>query len=70
MKSNLCDCYYGDIFVRGNITIIGDNETQVALKDCAPSIKCITNIDGKTTKNADDLDLVMPLHNLIQYSFN
>ena len=70
MKSNICDYYYVEIFVRGNIIIIGDNENQVALKNCAPFIKWIANIDGKTTNNAEDLDLVKPICNLIEYCSN
>ena len=30
--------------------------------------ECITKIDGATIDDAEDLDLVMPMHNLIEYS--
>ena len=30
--------------------------------------ECITKIDGTTIDDAEDLDLVMPMHNLIEYS--
>ena len=33
-------------------------------------IKCITKIDGTTTYDAEDLDLVMAIYNLIEYSSN
>ena len=42
--------------------------TEVALKNCTPFIKCITKIDGTTTNDAENL--VMLMHNLLEYSFN
>ena len=33
-------------------------------------IKCITKIDGTAIEDAEDLDLVMPMHSLIKYSSN
>ena len=55
LKSDLCDYNDAYILVRGAITVVGDNETQVSLTNCPPFIKCITKFDGKTTK---DLDLI------------
>ena len=54
--------------LRGNITIIGDSGTEVAFKNCAPFIKCIAKTDGKIIDDAKNLDLVMPVYNLIGYS--
>ena len=51
-----------------NITFTAAPETQVAFKSCARFTKCITKIDGTTIDDAEDLDLVMPMHNLIEYS--
>ena len=45
-------------------------ESQVAFKNCAPFIKCITEIDGTTKDHAEDLDLVMLMYNLLEYSSN
>ena len=45
-------------------------KTQVAFKNCAPFTKCITKIDGTTIDDAENLDLVMPMYNLIEYSSN
>ena len=67
---NLCDCNDGYILVRGDITIIGHQVTQVAFKNCAPFTKCITKIDEKTTDDAENLDLVIPMYNLIECSSN
>ena len=47
-----------------------DNRTQVAFKNCAPFINCITKIDGITISDVKDLDLVMSMYNLLEYSSN
>ena len=44
--------------------------TEVAFKNCALFIRCITKIDGTTTDVAQDLDLVMQMYNLLKYSSN
>ena len=61
LNSNLCDYNNTYILVRGNITIVGHQVTQVAFKNCAPFSKCITKIDGITIYDAEDLDLVMSM---------
>ena len=65
LKSNLC--YYNDayILVTGDITIIGHQEAQVAFKNCAPFTKFTTKIDETTIDDAEILDLVTPMYNLI-----
>ena len=56
--------------MRGDIvTTAHNNPTPVALKNCAPFIKCIKKIDG-TAIDYLDLDLVMLISNLIEYSSN
>ena len=66
--SNLCD--YSDALVGGDITVIAAPATQVVFKSCAPSTKCITKIDETTIDDAEDLDLVMSMYNLREYSSN
>ena len=44
--------------------------TQVSLKSCAPFTKCITKSDGATIDDALDLDLAMPMYNLIEQNSN
>ena len=39
-------------------------------KNNAPFIDCITNINGTKIDNAEDLDVVMPMYNLLKYSKN
>ena len=40
------------------------------LKNNAPFISCITSINGELIGDADDLDIVMPMYNLLEYSKN
>ena len=69
LKSNLCD--YNDAYtlVRSDITVIRHQLPQVTFKNCAPFTKCITKIDGTTTDHAEELDFVMSMYNLIEYSY-
>ena len=69
LKSNLSDYSNAYILVRSDINIIGCNLlTKVAFKNCAPFIKCITKNNGSTI--SEDLYLVMPMYNLLEYSSN
>ena len=69
LKSKLCD-YNVYILVRGNITVVAVQATQVTFKNCAPFTKCFTKIDGTTIDDAEDLDLVIPMYNLLESSLN
>ena len=71
LKSNLCNFNDTYILVTGDITILGRNgATQAAFKNCVSFTKCITKIDRITIGDAEVSDLVMLLHNLIEYSSN
>ena len=71
LNPNLCDYNDAYILVRDDITIIGCNlQTEVAFKNCATFIMCITKIDGTTIDDADDLNLAMLMYNLLEYSSN
>ena len=70
LKSNLCDYNDAYILLRGDITVIRHHVTQLVFKNCATFTKCITKINGKTIDDAENLDLVMPMFNLIEYSSN
>ena len=58
------------ILVRADITVTATPATEVSFKNCAPFTKCLTKIDGTTTDNDEDLDLVMAMYYLIEYSTN
>ena len=70
LKSNLCNYNNGYILVRGDTTVVAAPGIQVAFKNCAPFAKYITKIDERTIDYAEDLDLVMPMYNLIEHSSN
>ena len=72
-KHKVYPCNYIDdyLLVKGNITIIGCNlVTGVTFKNCPPIIMCITNIDGTTLYDAEDLDFAMPMYNSLECSPN
>ena len=71
IKSNICDYSDAYILVTGDITAAGgDANTKVACKHCAPFTKCVTHINNEHVDNADNLDIAMPMYNLIEYSDN
>ena len=57
------------VLVKGNIDIIRHDVIQVAFENCALFIKFITT-DRATIDEAEDLDLVMSLNDLWEYSLN
>ena len=42
----------------------------MVFKNNAPFINCISKINGIKLDNAEDLDVVMSMHNLLEYSKN
>ena len=63
------------IIVKGDITLEGNNNANkrnknLAFKNNAPFINCISKINGVKIDNAEDLDVVMPMYNLLEYSKN
>ena len=46
------------------------NATRLALKNCAPFIKCNLEINDEHVDTAENLDIVTPMYNLIEYSDN
>ena len=61
LKSNIRDY----ILVTGDITVVTPPATQVPFKNSAPFTKCITKTDERTMYDAEDLDLVMSMYNLV-----
>ena len=82
LRSNLCDYSDAYISVKGTITVtapgvnnnannIRDKRNRPAiLKNNAPFVSCITRINGELIEDADDLDIVMSMYNLLEYSKN
>ena len=81
LRSNLCDYADAYILVNRRITITGagadaaarqadERDKGVTFKNCAPFTKCINRINNTEIDNAKDIDIVMPMYNLIEYSDN
>ena len=81
LRSNFCDYADAYILVKGTVTITdagNDDDAKrwhvknkgVIFKNCAPFIKCISRINNKDIDNAQDLDIVMLMYNLVEYSDN
>ena len=69
IKSNLCDYSDAYILMTGNITAAGgDANTKVAFKNCGIFSRCVTHINDEHVGTANDLDIIMPMHNLLEYS--
>ena len=73
LRSNLCD--YADAYtlVNGRITITeagDDGAVMMAFKNCVPFTKCISRINNTDIDTAQDINIVMPMYNLIKYSNN
>ena len=71
LKPNLRDYAEAYILVNGTIrAAAADGNTRLALKNCAPFIKCNLEINDEHVDTAENLDIVMPMYNLIEYSDN
>ena len=74
LRSDLCDFSDAYIVVKGDITVTNPNNAKrnkaVAFKNNAPFINCISKINGVKIDNAEDLDVVIPMYNLLEYSKN
>ena len=78
LRSHLCDYSDAHIVVKGDIPLTKTNERRIidirnrfsAFKNNAPFTNCISKINNVLMDNAEDLDVVMPMYNLLQYSKN
>ena len=71
LKPNLCDYAEAYILVDGTIRATNAlNATRLTLKNCAPFTKCNLEINDEHVDTAENLDIVMPMYNLIEYSDN
>ena len=71
IKPNLSDYSDAYILVTGDIKVAGvAANTNVAFKICAPFTRCVTHINDEHVETAENLDINMPIYNLIEYSDN
>ena len=79
LKSSLCDYSDAYVLVKGTISVnntaaggaaANNANKKVIFKKCAPFTNCISEINNTQIDNAKDIDIVMPMYNLIEYSDN
>ena len=79
LKSSLCDYSNAYILVKGTISVnntaaqgaaANNNNKEVIFKNCAQFTNCISEINNTQIDNAKDIDIVMPMYNLVEYSDN
>ena len=79
LKSSLCGYSDAYILVKGTISVnntaaagaaANNINKKVIFKNCAPFTNCISKINNTQIDNAKDIDIVMPMYNLIEYSDN
>ena len=79
LKSSLCDYSDAYIIIKRNITVNNtaansaaayNTNKKVIFKSCTPFTNCVSEINNTKVDNAKDIDIVMPMYNLIEYSDN
>ena len=79
LKSSLCDYSDAYILFKGTISVnntaaadaaVNNTNKKLIFKNCAPFTNCISEINNTQIDNAKDIDIVMPMYNLIEYSDN
>ena len=74
LRSDLCDFSDAYIVVKGIVTVSaderdrGETNRQVIFKDNAAFIYCISKINGVLVENAENLNIALPMYNLLEYS--
>ena len=78
LRSDLCDFRDTYIAVKGTITLTKTDgkgfmdirNRFLAFKNNVPFINCISKINNILIDNTEDLGVVMPMYNLLEYSKN
>ena len=78
LKSSLCDYSDAYILVKGTISVnntaaadaVNNTNKKVIFKICAPFTNYISKINNMQIDNAKNIDIIMPMYNLIEYSDN
>ena len=79
LKSSLCNYSDAYILVKGTINAnntaaagaaVNNNDRKVIFKNCSPFTNCISEINNTQIGNANNIDIVMAMYNLIEYSDN
>ena len=73
LRSSSCDYSGVNTLVSGTITVqnitmaeASDNRKNIIIKNCAPFTNCISEIDNTQIDTAKEINIVMPMYNLIE----
>ena len=79
LRSSLCDYSDAYVLVKGNISVnntaaadaaVNNTNKKVIFKSCAPFTNCKSKLNNNEIDNAEYIDVVLPMYNLIEYSDN
>ena len=74
LRSDLCDFSDAYIVVKGTITVTDPHndayDNKLAFENNAAFVSCISKINNTLIDNAEDLDVVKSMYNLLEYSKN
>ena len=75
LRSDLCDYSHAYVVVKGRISVRGNNNVnrinkKLTFSNSAPFRSCKSKTNNTFIDNAEDLDTVMPIYNLLEYSNN
>ena len=75
LRSNLCDYSDAYIVVKGRISVSGTNDAnqgnkKLTFKNNARFRSCMSKINNTFLDNVEDLNIVIPMYNLLEYSGN
>ena len=75
LRSDLCDYSDAYVWVKGTIIVTNPNSNAnfdrgLTLKNNATFISCVSKINGELVENVEDMDIVIPMYNLLEYSKN
>ena len=75
-RSNLCNYSDAYIYVKAIRTVpntaaagaaVNNTNEKLKFKNCAPCTTCITKINNAQLDDAQDIDILMPMYNLVEY---
>ena len=79
LKSSLCDYSDAYILVKGTITVnntaAADADANITnkkliFKNCSILKNCVSEINNTQVDHSKDIDIAMPMYNLIEYNDN
>ena len=77
LRSTLCDYNDAYLLVSGTITVPSataavdtSNRKNIIIRNCSPFTICISEVNNTQIDNAKDIEIVMPMYNLIEYRNN